>query len=72
MKFNDLCFDLYRHRVALHWERKCVLYVGVFPIIDEQDCAALIREGILKAVASSNADFDMAQQIQRGRFLCRR
>ena len=31
----------------------------------EQDCAACICEGVLKTVANSNADLDMAQKIQR-------
>ena len=46
---------------------KGVLYVGVCSITVEQDCAACICEGVLKAVANSNADLDMAQKFQRGR-----
>ena len=37
----------------------------------EQDCAACICLGVLKTVAISNADLDMAQKIQR-ESLCRR
>ena len=33
----------------------------------DEDCAAYICEGVLKTVANSNADFDMALRIQRGR-----
>ena len=52
---------------TLHCKRKGVLCVGVCSITVEQDCAACIHEGVLKAVANSNADLDMAQKIQRGR-----
>ena len=52
-KFDDYCFYLYRYRDALHWKRKGVLCVGVCSIIDEQDCAACICEGVLKTVATA-------------------
>ena len=31
----------------------------------EQDCAACTCEGVLKTIANSNADLEMAQKIQR-------
>ena len=52
---------------TLHCKRKGVMCVGVWSIIVEQDCAACICEGVLKTVANSNADLDMAQKIQRRR-----
>ena len=33
----------------------------------EQDFAACICEGVLKTVTNSNADLDIAHEIQRGR-----
>ena len=52
---------------TLHWKRKGFLCVGVCLITVKQDCAACICEGVLKTVANSNADLDMAQKIQRER-----
>ena len=67
-KFDVQCFYLYIYRDALHWKSKCALGVGVCSIEDcEQDCAACICERVLKTVANSNADLDMAEKIQRGR-----
>ena len=48
-------------------EKKGALCIGVYSITVELDCAPCICEGVLKAVASSNADLDMALKIQRGR-----
>ena len=67
LTFNVLCFYPYRYRDVLHWKRKGVMCAGVFSITVEQDCATYTCEGVLKAVTNSNADFDMAQNIQRER-----
>ena len=46
---------------------KVFCFVGACLITFQQDCAAYICEGVLKAVANSNADLDMAQKIPTGR-----
>ena len=58
---------LYRYRDALHWKRKSVLCVGECSITVEQECAACICERVLKTVANSNADLDMALKNKRVR-----
>ena len=52
MFLNRSKFDLFIFTV--------ILCVGVYSITVEQDCAACICEGVLKTVANSNADYDMA------------
>ena len=46
--------------------------VGVCSITVEQDSAACICEGVLKAVANSNVDLDMAPKMKEEGFLCMR
>ena len=65
-------FLYYIYRCAHHWKIKAVLCVGVCSITVEQDCAACICEGILKAVANSNADLDMAKKFKEEGCLRRR
>ena len=60
-------FYLYRYRDALHWKRKGILCVGACLITVDQDCAACIYDEVLKTVANSNANLEIAQKIQRGR-----
>ena len=48
------------------------LCVGECSITVEQDSAACICEGVLKAVNNSNADLDMAQKFKVEGCLCRR
>ena len=64
-------FYLCRYRDALHLEIKGVWCVGVCSITVEQDFAACICGVVLKTVANSNADLDMAQKINKGSFFGR-
>ena len=45
-------------------EREKAFLCKVCSITVEQDCAACICEGVLKTVANSNADLDMAKKFK--------